>query len=494
MSGKILFVIYSCRKFQKRAEFLYHLLENRLDANKMDLCIIFGKDGESPILTSSNHYILDCGDSYDDLADKTLHLIERFVLFATYYTGIIKCDDDILPNLKYLRKFIDNILTMPNIDYAGRCLNVEEHYSPTVKIPKCSYCAGPMYYLSVRAAQLLIANKTDIVKNYNEDVMVGHNLGILGINPINNPLYCDFFQMFNMFNVQNIKNRVKHIYVRIHGGLGNQLFQCAAAYGIAKKIGAFPILVYANNMAHYNHNQNLFEYINTVFKNMCCFRFDAVTNPKNYICWSEVDPDVPPDACFTYNENMMSALENSNKYAFLNGYFQNERYFKDVKQEFLQYVFDFDKISNVACSNSYFIHVRRGDYVGNQLYNINYNEYLKRAIKHICENDTDPVHFYVISNDIGYCKSHATFQDKTKFTIIDELSAIDTLYFMASCKKGGICANSSFSWWGSYLNSNPEKRVYFPYEWMTNIKGPIDVYPDGAIVVKVSENNSIHTL
>jgi hypothetical protein len=67
------------------------------------------------------------------------------------------------------------------------------------------------------------------------------------------------------------------------------------------------------------------------------------------------------------------------------------------------------------------------------------------------------------------------------------MSTLDTLHFMAACRLGGICANSSFSWWGSYLNSYLDKRVYFPYEWMTNIHVPIDVYPDNALVIKVKQ-------
>lgn len=142
-------------------------------------------------------------------------------------------------------------------------------------------------------------------------------------------------------------------------------------------------------------------------------------------------------------------------------------------------------------ADSYFIHVRRGDYVGNKLYNINYNGYLQKALSVLEKSltTTAPMHFYVVTNDMNYCRNHPVFKNNTKFTILDDtgMSTLETLHFMASCKLGGICANSSFSWWGSYLNPNPHKRVFFPYEWMTNIQVPIDVYPDGALVIKVSK-------
>lgn len=494
----ILFAIYSCRKYQDRAEFLYRLLDNCLDQTKVYVCIFFGKDEFGPIQTSCNHCILDCPDGYDNLANKTMTLFAE--CGKSNYTGIIKCDDDIFPNLNYLRKFIDNVSMNPSINYAGRRLDVEEHTSSwhigkgsqtePIVIPKSSYCTGPMYYLSTNAMQLLVSNKSALISNYNEDVMVGHNLNILGIEPTQNPLYADDPQLFNHLNIQNINNRCQYIFVRIHGGLGNQLFQCAAAYGIAKQCNALPVLVFTESVSHYQHNHCLREYIDTVFKGMCRVSLEHV-NKNNFTYWSEVDPGTTPDACFSYNENMIAQIKTNQKNAFLNGYFQNERYFRDVKNELIKHLFTgLTGLTSPTEKNSYFIHVRRGDYVGNKLYDINYDAYLKRAIKHVLTNNNgNLVHFYVVTNDVKYCKMYPEFADKKMFSILDDktMTTLDTLYFMASCRLGGICANSSFSWWGSYLNSNPDKRVYFPYEWMTNIPGPVDVYPDGAIVVKIKK-------
>ena len=180
------------------------------------------------------------------------------------------------------------------------------------------------------------------------------------------------------------------------------------------------------------------------------------------------------------------------------GYFQNENYFGNVKQVLLGHFYDPQVSVKIVAQyprvvESYFIHVRRGDYVGNQLYNIDYDAYLEKVLRHILKGVDKDVHFYVVSNDVEYCKTHPLLAsvsniNNATFTILEEaMTPLETLHFMASCRLGGICANSSFSWWGSYFNSNPDKRVYFPYEWMTNITGPIDVYPDGALVIKVKK-------
>lgn len=507
-NGKILFAIYSCRKYQARAEFLYHLLDSRFSGDKVDICIFFGKDDQGPIQCSCTHCVLDCHDGYDNLTVKTLTLFSVCVS----YRGIIKCDDDIFPNLNYLRKFVDRVLTCENIDYMGRRLDVEEHYGMSFVgkgdlqkppfIPKCSYCAGPMYYLSGRAMRAFASacKKASLVLNYNEDVTVGHNLGILGIEPVHNPMYCDDSSLYGKLNVQNINGRSPFLFVRLHGGLGNQLFQCASAHGIAKMTGRLPVLVFTESVAHYQHNKEIREYIDSVFKGMCCISFEHICNIP-LIFWSETSPNVQPDACFTYNTAKISHICSLLNPVLMDGYFQNENYFRDVKQEMLKHFFNHDVAAKIVAKyprleESYFIHVRRGDYVGNQLYNIDYDAYLEKALKHLTKNVGVPIHFYVVSNDVDYCKSHPLFKNNVlnmqnvQFTILDDpaITPLETLHFMASCRLGGICANSSFSWWGSYFNLNPDKRVYFPYEWMTNVPGPIDVYPDGALIIKVSRH------
>ena len=97
------------------------------------------------------------------------------------------------------------------------------------------------------------------------------------------------------------------------------------------------------------------------------------------------------------------------------------------------------------------------------MYHINYNTYFNKAIEQINTIDENPK-FYIVSDDLEYCKKiFKTLKNKVFVETFDE---VYTLYLMASCKKGGICSHSSFSWWGSYLNNNPDKTVIFPSKWI----------------------------
>ena len=130
---------------------------------------------------------------------------------------------------------------------------------------------------------------------------------------------------------------------------------------------------------------------------------------------------------------------------------------------------------------SYFIHVRRGDYLNSDLYSFDADKYYKLAIQHIL-SVTPNAHFIIVSDDIKYCKTYPVFNNIYK-TFLD-LPVLETLYLMSLCEKGGICANSTFSWWGSYLNENPNKIVLFPEKWIQK-PWPNDIIYEKSIVVRL---------
>ena len=536
---RYLFAIYSCWKNQQKAETLYQLLRGRLSSmNMFDIIIVFGKKNPSNASTSKcnfPHVIFNCGDGYEDLSEKTLHIIKLYEKFVKdehhsnnhsfIYNGLFKCDDDILPNFAFIKKFVDNLLLKPT-QYAGYRVVIQEskrlYNQKTLKydnIPKCNYCTGPIYYLGPKAIEILSKgfDERSLFIHPAEDIMIGYNLEKHGVVATQAHLYKDDTQLFPYFNIQNIDQRHKFVFGRLHGGLGNQIFQAAATFGIARKLGMYPILMFTRDAQTYVHNPSLMEYLNGIFKNFSFLELTkqnlAAQKPLNLM--SDFGDGVPPDACFSYHfQKQIDELSKNNligqkqqKHIFLDGYFQNEKYFVDYKKEFIQFIFDksiFQRIRTQfpKTEQSFFIHIRRGDYVGHPLYNIRYDDYLAKSIRLICqqcENDSslivggDKPHFYVVSNDVDYCRSHPILLNSREkgfeYTIVDDPSLLnsplDTIYFMAACRLGGICANSSFSWWGSYLNDNEHKLVYFPHEWMTNIHSSIDVYYKGSRVVKV---------
>lgn len=167
------------------------------------------------------------------------------------------------------------------------------------------------------------------------------------------------------------------------------------------------------------------------------------------------------------------------------GYFQNENYFKVISEQ-LRSDFTFRLPLNgknegmrkaIERNISVSIHIRRGDYV-----NANSNlpvldiSYYKKAIEYIASHTSNP-YFFIFSDGIDWVKENL---DLTGFNhhFIDwnknEESYID-MQLMSLCKHN-IIANSSFSWWGAWLNNNPDKLVIAPAKWY---KGDTGVYPDG---------------
>lgn len=167
------------------------------------------------------------------------------------------------------------------------------------------------------------------------------------------------------------------------------------------------------------------------------------------------------------------------------GYFQNENYFKGISKQ-LRIDFTFkaplkgqnDEIRSVIEQNtSVSIHIRRGDYS-----NSNSNlpildiSYYKKAIEHVASQVSNP-YFFIFSDGIDWVKENL---DLSEFNhqFIDwnknENSYID-MQLMSICKHN-IIANSSFSWWGAWLNNNPNKLVIAPNKWY---KGDNGKYPDG---------------
>jgi hypothetical protein len=136
-----------------------------------------------------------------------------------------------------------------------------------------------------------------------------------------------------------------------------------------------------------------------------------------------------------------------------------------------------------AQPNACFLHVRRGDYVGHPLLWIDlFARYYSDAIAVVKARVPD-VKFIVFSNDITWCQKQPLFA-APEFEFEGESDPLRSLALMASCAVGGICANSSFSWWGAFLNTNPTRVVTFPRKWFNN-SAPVDIYFSGSNVLDV---------
>lgn len=173
-----------------------------------------------------------------------------------------------------------------------------------------------------------------------------------------------------------------------------------------------------------------------------------------------------------------SEIFDSKEDVYLTGFFQTEKYFKDIRAVLLK---DFTHKSKpvgnnakllkeiLANKDSVSLHVRRGDYVTNKdaaaFHGLKDLDYYKAALKIIKKKVKSPT-LYVISNDPAWCKENLKLDAPMVFVDNndDVTGGAEDMRLMRACRHN-IMANSSFSWWGAWLNENPEKIIVAPKQW-----------------------------
>jgi hypothetical protein len=266
---------------------------------------------------------------------------------------------------------------------------------------------------------------------------------------------------------------------KISGGLGNQMFQYAIGQSVATKYKK-PFNLDLSDIPP-----------NSPFKyRLDMFNIKAETASANDINKMKGKSDFSGKILrkflgsalypFYHKESERTIFDSSvfsNSDIYLDGYWQNEEYFLDIRSVLLDDFSLKSEVSNnakkylepIMLNNSVSLHVRRGDYSKHPEIGIMDIEYYKKAVEYICKKIDKPV-FYIFSNDIKWCESNFTFIENKVF-INDTESEIDDLFLMKSCSHN-IIANSSFSWWAAWLNTNKQKIIISPLKWMAvNPKG-----------------------
>ena len=263
--------------------------------------------------------------------------------------------------------------------------------------------------------------------------------------------------------------------VKLNGRLGNQLFQYALAVSNSKKKRIFFFIDQSDSEFLLNHffvlnrfNKYLNKLYGYIFFNYC-------HKIKYYIEWTNYD---------IFNSDSF------NNNCIFEGYFQSEIYFESIRSLILSeycikqtWIDIFKKkyyelfINNKVIA----VHVRKTDYTNWDLFNSKPgdfslpDEYYKKLI-HQLQVYEDYLTIF-ISDDILYCKEH--FND-TKNSFFEENESIIDLQILINAD---ICilSNSSFSWWGAYLNGKKHKQIYAPKYWV-GYKDKIE-YPIGIMNV-----------
>lgn len=235
------------------------------------------------------------------------------------------------------------------------------------------------------------------------------------------------------------------------GGLGNYMFQIAAAISLAEDNKDS---VYFNFSKAQIVHSSIDSYKRTIFKNI---KNDDILHIAN----------IYKEPTFSY-----TPIKYNNKTNIkLHGYFQSEKYFKHNRNKILK-AFSLDETIQKYIEKNYKVHlakdtislhVRRGDYLNyTGVYeNLFKNKYYKRALSLFEDKEYT---IFVFSDDIPWCKKNLKLGNHNVQFIERELDYID-MHIMSLCKNH-IIANSSFSWWGAWLSN--QNKVVAPKKWFTD--------------------------
>jgi GR25 family glycosyltransferase involved in LPS biosynthesis len=346
------------------------------------------------------------------------------------------------------------------------------------KVNECSTTSG--YLVNQRAYAKLLQNykKGLLLYKSNQDKPTEYSLDVFWKHMqknsnwyVNDPFlgyqrtsFSDIGNIYiNYSSVNGLEEQnERNLSVKLCGGLGNQMFQIATLYSVAKDNNMIPIVKdLKSSPSVFNDRPVYFSNMLRKIKNIHPHYYDGIKLEK------------VKEQSFEYSP---IDFLNDNKSYELEGYYQSYKYFEKNKKMILE-LFDlgekekqiaeeFKKLSKIQLKIS--LHVRRGDYLKLSNYHVNLNmNYYKTAMSYM--NDDDVV-FIVFSDDIEWCRQN--FENKNCVFVegnydIELPEEVVHLKFMSLCDHN-IIANSSFSWWGAWLNMNDDKVVITPSKWFVS--------------------------
>ena len=239
------------------------------------------------------------------------------------------------------------------------------------------------------------------------------------------------------------------IYTRLKGRLGNNLFQIAAAASLARQ-----------------HNDDFCIVVPDLLIDKGISTSDDEIRSLQKSIFRKVDviQSMPSDCALFQEQAFAYQPVPYTPNMAISGYFQSEKYFD---QDLVKELFAIDNETKSYIETKYgallakkptSIHIRRGDYLSNlDFHPICSLNYFKNAMRLI--GGKTP--FLIVTNDIAWCKKR--FRGENIYFTERESAVVD-LYLQSMCENN-IISNSSFSWWGAWLNNNPTKKVIYPKPW-----------------------------
>jgi hypothetical protein len=268
------------------------------------------------------------------------------------------------------------------------------------------------------------------------------------------------------------------IVIELMGGLGNQLFQYA--YGRALSIkNNCPLKLDISNYNNYSHRDYSLGTF-SICENFASTQDINLLKGNNLSFFLKFKKKIFNINTY-YQERNLGFNDEYKKItnpAYCSGYWQSEKYFNEIediiRNEFIITTPPSEQnqklITKIKEDNAISIHVRRGDYVNdkhtNQVHGTCSLSYYNKAIELMISKVSNPV-FYIFSDDIDWAKKNLLFKEEKIFVDFNDKSNFEDIRLMSICKHH-IIANSSFSWWGAWLNNSTSKIVIAPEIWFNN--------------------------
>jgi hypothetical protein len=264
------------------------------------------------------------------------------------------------------------------------------------------------------------------------------------------------------------------------GGLGNRLFQHAAAEGLAEKWG-IPVIFYLPDCEPTNHGpfENIFKLFPSIPQVKQSYSIVYLPEIRNGVFTYTPFPTLPPAQYHSVDGWRQSEL-----YFPKNGiHLDFESAIDEQSRRNLLETYALDTFEKKV--NSWFIHIRIGDYKILPHHQIDLNSYYSQAVKHIPQGAT----VYLFCDEIEQFGEvlqrffKAFNLDVKPVSISDELH---TLFLMSQCWGGAVVANSTFSWWGAYSaykrHVNPSSYIaVYPGKWGNGLPEAKDIVPSWGI-------------
>jgi hypothetical protein len=284
-------------------------------------------------------------------------------------------------------------------------------------------------------------------------------------------------------------------YVKFKGGLGNQLFQYVFLRRLQllynKDVKAD--FSYFNNIKKDNIRvPRIFDFnvkLNIAQKEELnnIFKIKNINNTKSLIYKGKIFYEKLFNNKYFFEKNReFIDINKILNYDYFDGYWQSWKYFLGIeeilrKEISIKIKLNEDIINTkekIANENSVFIGIRRGDYLSSKKMKNHYGEtdlnYYKKAIDYIKNKVKNPK-FYIFSNEIEWIKRNVDIDGEVIYRD-NYVSDSQELYLMSKCKHS-IIGNSTFHWWGAWLNNNKGKIVIAPKRWFAD-NSPIEIIPD----------------